>query len=71
MKSYTTFTIMLFMRIGLTLSDSVSGKNPPGKKPPREESGVGSRLGIGLGLESGGIFSGGIFPRAIGFISIR
>ena len=36
----------------------MSGKNPPGKKPPRGRVRV--RLGIGLGLESGGFFPGGV-----------
>ena len=37
----------------------VPGKNPPGKRGVRGKARV--RLGIGLGLESGGLFSGGIF----------
>ena len=37
----------------------VSGKNPPGKRGVRGKVRV--RLGIGLDLESGGLFSGGIF----------
>ena len=36
----------------------------PEKSPPWGDRGrVRVRLGIGLGLESGGLFSGGIFPR--------
>ena len=46
----------------LNLYGMVSGKNPPGKKPPvRVRARVRVRLGIRLGLESGGLFSGGIF----------
>ena len=37
----------------------VSGKNTPGKRGVRGT--VRFRLGIGLDLESGGLFSGGIF----------
>ena len=37
---------------------------PPGKKPPWGIRGrIRVRLGIGLGLESGGVFSGGIFSK--------
>ena len=38
----------------------MSGKNPPGKKSPREGSGV--EVGLGLGSE-GGFFRGVFFPR--------
>ena len=42
----------------------VSGKNLPGKKPRWGVRGrAGVRLGIGLGLESGGLFSGGLFSQ--------
>ena len=43
---------------------TVSGKNPPGKKPPWGVRGrVRVRLRIGLGLGSGVFFPGGFFPR--------
>ena len=42
----------------------VSGKNLPSKKPRLGVRGrAGVRLGIGLGLESGGLFSGGLFSQ--------
>ena len=44
----------------------VSGKNPPGTKPPvRGQGRVRVRLRIGLGLESEGFFPGGFFPRTL------
>ena len=44
--------------------NKVSGKNPPGKKPPVNVRGrVSVRLGIGLGLGSGGFFPGEFFSR--------
>ena len=58
-------------QVYLIIFYSLSGKNPPEKSPREGGRGrVKVRLGIGLGLECGGFFAGGFFPRTILFICL-
>ena len=62
MAKLAAYVRVLNLKLTVDRTKRVSGKKTPEKNPPLGATGrVKVRLGIGLGLESGGTFSGGIF----------